>query len=64
MTYYYETAPLPTWLAFRAHHLPVWWHHFESLALSIAVNCFWATPRHVPALLVARAAWTAASVRT
>ena len=32
MTYYYETAPLPTWLAFSAHHLPVWWHHLESRA--------------------------------
>ena len=32
MTYYYETAPLPTWLAFTAHHLPVWWHHLESRA--------------------------------
>jgi hypothetical protein len=32
MTYYYETAPLPTWLAWYAHHLPVWWHHFESRA--------------------------------
>jgi hypothetical protein len=32
MTYYYETAPLPTALAFYAHHLPVWWHHFESRA--------------------------------
>jgi hypothetical protein len=32
MTYYYETAPLPTWLAWRAHHLPVWWHHVESWA--------------------------------
>jgi len=32
MTYYYETAPLPTWLAYYAHHLPVWWHHFESRA--------------------------------
>jgi len=32
MTYYYETAPLPTWLATYAHHLPVWWHHFESRA--------------------------------
>ena len=39
MTYYYETAPLPTWLAFTAHHLPVWWHHLESratLALELA----------------------------
>src|SRR5450631_219367 len=32
MTYYYETAPLPTWLAYTAHHLPVWWHHLESRA--------------------------------
>jgi len=32
MTYYYETAPLPTWLAWYAHHLPTWWHHFESRA--------------------------------
>ena len=30
MTYYYETAPLPTWLALYAHHLPAWWHHLES----------------------------------
>lgn len=32
MTFYYETAPLPTWLAWYAHHLPAGWHHFESLA--------------------------------
>jgi hypothetical protein len=32
MTLYYETAPLPTWLAWYAHHLPVAWHHFESRA--------------------------------
>ena len=32
MTYYYETAPLPTALAFYAHNLPVWWHHLESRA--------------------------------
>ena len=32
MTVYYETAPLPTLLAWWAHHLPVWWHHFESRA--------------------------------
>ena len=40
MTHYYETAPLPTWLAFTAHHLPVWWHHLESratLALELVV---------------------------
>jgi hypothetical protein len=32
MTFYYETAPLPTWLGYHVHHLPVWWHHFESRA--------------------------------
>jgi hypothetical protein len=32
MTYYYETAPLPTALAWYMHHLPAWWHHFESWA--------------------------------
>ncbi len=32
MTYYYETAPLPTALAWYLHHAPVWWHHFESWA--------------------------------
>jgi uncharacterized membrane protein YphA (DoxX/SURF4 family) len=40
MTYYYETAPLPTWVAFYAHHLPAWWHHLESrvtLALELIV---------------------------
>ncbi|MCZ6715154.1 MAG: lipase maturation factor family protein [Deltaproteobacteria bacterium] len=33
MTFYYETAPLPTWIAWHAHHLPAWWHHFESRAV-------------------------------
>ena len=32
MTYYYETAPLPTALAWYMHHAPAWWHHFESWA--------------------------------
>ena len=33
MTHYYgRTAPLPAALAYRAHHLPVWWHHLESRA--------------------------------
>ena len=27
MTYYYETAPLPTALAWYVHHAPSWWHH-------------------------------------
>jgi hypothetical protein len=33
MTYYFETAPLPTWLAWYAHALPAPWHHFESWAV-------------------------------
>lgn len=32
MTFYYETAPIPTLLAWYAHQLPDWWHHFESRA--------------------------------
>lgn len=30
MRFYYETAPIPTWVAWYAHHLPAWWHHVES----------------------------------
>src|SRR5262245_17015850 len=32
MTFYYETAPLPTVLAWFAHNAPAWWHHLESRA--------------------------------
>jgi hypothetical protein len=32
MRFYYETAPIPTWLAWYAHHLPAWYHAFESRA--------------------------------
>jgi hypothetical protein len=32
MTFYYETAPLPTALAWTVHNLPAWWHHLESRA--------------------------------
>lgn len=32
MAFYYETAPLPTWLAFHAHNLPAAWHTVESWA--------------------------------
>lgn len=35
MTFYYETAPLPVWPAWYAHHLPVWWHHVESWAMLV-----------------------------
>ncbi|MEJ7735252.1 MAG: lipase maturation factor family protein [Polyangiaceae bacterium] len=30
MTFYYETAPLPTWLGWYAHALPETWHRMES----------------------------------
>lgn len=30
MQHYYETAPLPTWMGWYAHHLPKEWHIFES----------------------------------
>jgi hypothetical protein len=33
MTVYYETAPLPTRIAWWFHNLPVGWHHFESWAV-------------------------------
>jgi hypothetical protein len=33
MTFYYETAPLPTALGWYAHHLPRAWHGFESRAV-------------------------------
>ncbi|MEO8603635.1 MAG: lipase maturation factor family protein [bacterium] len=35
MTWYYETAPLPVWLGWYAHHLPAWWHHLESRAVLV-----------------------------
>ncbi len=35
MTFYYETAPLPTWLGWWAHNLPAAWHHFESRAVLV-----------------------------
>ena len=40
MTLYYETAPLPTRVAWWFHNLPAGWHHFESwavLALELVV---------------------------
>jgi hypothetical protein len=32
MAYYYETAPIPTRLAWYAHHSPLWFHVLESRA--------------------------------
>ncbi|HKA88281.1 MAG TPA: lipase maturation factor family protein [Haliangiales bacterium] len=50
MTYYYETAPLPTPVAWLMHRLPVGWHHFESwatLALELGVPFLAFGPRRV-----------------
>jgi hypothetical protein len=50
MTYYYETAPLPTWVGVFAHHLPVWWHHLESravLVMELVVPLFIFGPRRL-----------------
>ncbi len=48
MVLYYETAPLPTPLAWFAHQLPAAWHHIESyaaLALELIVPFFIFGPR-------------------
>jgi hypothetical protein len=37
MKYYYDTAPLPTWLGWYAHNLPVWWQEWET-ALTLIVE--------------------------
>ncbi|HVW27719.1 MAG TPA: lipase maturation factor family protein [Polyangiaceae bacterium] len=54
MTYYYETAPIPTRLAWYAHHSPPWFHALESratLAFEVLVPFLVFGPR--PARLVA-----------
>ena len=48
MILYYQTAPLPTPVAWFAHHLPVAWHHVESfgaLAIELIVPFFVLGPR-------------------
>lgn len=59
MTWYYETAPLPTPVAWFFHNLPAWWHHFESratLVLELGVPLAIFAPR--PARLAAAAIFT------
>lgn len=41
MLAYYETAPLPTPLAWTLHHFPDWWHRLESWA-TLALESVWA----------------------
>ena len=48
MSFYYETAPIPTWLAYYAHQLPVQWHDLESrltLVLELIVPALIFGPR-------------------
>jgi hypothetical protein len=59
MTFYYETAPLPTRLAHAAHALPAAWHHLESfftLAFELALPLAIFAPRR--ARLAAAAVFT------
>jgi uncharacterized membrane protein YphA (DoxX/SURF4 family) len=59
MTFYYETAPLPTALGWYAHHLPRAWHLLESravLAIELVAPLAIFGPR--PARLTAAALFT------
>jgi uncharacterized membrane protein YphA (DoxX/SURF4 family) len=59
MTFYYETAPLPTALGWYAHHLPRAWHLLESravLALELVIPFAIFGPR--PTRLTAAALFT------
>lgn len=56
MTFYYETAPLPVWPAWYAHHLPAWWHHVESwlmLVVELLLPALAFGPRRARLLLLA-----------
>jgi len=33
LNYYYETQPLPPWVAWYAHHLPAWWHKTSTVLM-------------------------------
>ncbi len=35
LTYHYQTQPLPTWLAWHAHHLPLWFQQASCLGMFI-----------------------------
>lgn len=35
LTFHYETQPLPTWLGWHAHQLPLWWHHASCVAMFV-----------------------------
>ena len=35
LTYHYQTQPLPTMLAWFAHHLPLWWHKLSTIIMFV-----------------------------
>lgn len=35
LTFHYETQPLPTWLGWHAHQLPLWWHRASCVAMFV-----------------------------
>src|SRR5207247_10004491 len=37
LNFHYETQPLPTWIGWYAHQLPVWWHK-SSVALMYGIE--------------------------
>ncbi len=50
MSFYYETAPLPTGFAWAAHHLPSFWHSIESrmtLLFELLLPFFFFGPRRL-----------------
>jgi len=36
LTYHYQTQPLPTWTAWYAHHLPLWFQKLSALLMFVA----------------------------
>lgn len=58
MSFYYETAPLPTRLGWYAHNLPSWWHALESRAMLVVelgvpwLALFAGAPRRIALVVV------------
>ncbi len=50
LTFHYETQPLPTWIAWHAHHLPLWFQKFSCLVMyviEVAVPFLFFAPRRL-----------------
>ena len=41
-----------------------WWHHFQTLERSVALNFFWATPALLPPLVISKLLWMLRRVQT